>query len=297
MFPTSTYRRLREWWKDPFRARGNFAEHVTIFLTIVLAVVGGLQAAIYWQQKKIMESSGPQTQQLIDAANTQACAARQIAAASEKNAAAAESFSISSGEINRGISDAVGKLQTQAEKMDAARIASEKQSADSLQATIANFHQDQRAWIGVAQMHLISFESGKPMQGDITLFNSGKTPAIHASSGLKAVGVISTTASNQFIEENVNKYLEDVQLNPMEAIPPQGTHVIHILDNAPVEDAQYQRVLKGIGDYYVVGKVSFIDVSRRQQWTTFCLRVSYSANGMDWFYCKSGNDMSYQEEK
>jgi hypothetical protein len=79
----------------------NIAEKITVFLILVTAFIGAVQARIYYQQKKIMESSGQQTQQLIDAANIQACAAK--------------SFAQSAANINLGIGHSVDKLNLQAE--------------------------------------------------------------------------------------------------------------------------------------------------------------------------------------
>jgi hypothetical protein len=93
ILPVRYGRWLRDWWTNPYRPRGNFPEHFTVGVTIVIACIAGIQACIYHQQKRIMESSGHQTQQLIDAANIQACAAQKIADASHRNAKAAESFS------------------------------------------------------------------------------------------------------------------------------------------------------------------------------------------------------------
>ena len=71
---------IREWWSNPYR-RTNWPEIVTAVLTAVIVLVGLLQWNVYQQQKAIMESSGKQTQQLIDAADIQACAASKNAEA------------------------------------------------------------------------------------------------------------------------------------------------------------------------------------------------------------------------
>lgn len=81
--------RIRDWYTDPYRHRSNAAEKLTVLLTLVLAVIGFLQWRVYRQQKAIMESSGQQTQKLIDAANIQAGAATKNAESASVSAKAA----------------------------------------------------------------------------------------------------------------------------------------------------------------------------------------------------------------
>jgi hypothetical protein len=82
---------LFRFWRSIRRKRvgvppANTAEKITVFLTSVLICVGLLQAAIYNQQKKIMASSGAQTDKLIAAAEIQAQAARSNAASASSMA-------------------------------------------------------------------------------------------------------------------------------------------------------------------------------------------------------------------
>jgi hypothetical protein len=65
--PVRIYRWLVTWWTNPFRPRGNFAEHLTVVVSIAIAVIAVFQYHVYRQQKEIMESSGEQTNQLIAA--------------------------------------------------------------------------------------------------------------------------------------------------------------------------------------------------------------------------------------
>ena len=136
----------------------NVAEKITVFLILVTAGIGGIQARIYHQQKKIMESSGHQTDQLIAYAKAQACAAK--------------SFAASAAAINTGIGDAVGKLNLQADKLEksvrqAARLAKATEEANS------NAANADRPWIG-AFFSVSNFESGKAPTYTVTYINSGR---------------------------------------------------------------------------------------------------------------------------
>ena len=102
----------------------------------------------------------------------------KIIAAANKNAGAAMSFSTSASAISAGISDAVTKLQTQAEKMEAARVTAEEDSRRALDAAVNNSHQEQRAWVGAQSANITDpIETGKRIRFQVSFSNSGKTPA------------------------------------------------------------------------------------------------------------------------
>jgi hypothetical protein len=198
ILPLRLLMKFRTWKDDPFRHRPNIAEWLTVFFTGAVIVVGVLQYGVYRQQKRIMESSGGQTDQLIRAAKINACAARQIAAASQKNAKAAESFSATAGLINGSIEGAVGKLQDQVEKMDKARTDANQAAQNALQASIDIASEDRRPWVGLKDFVCKECSTqpdttpptkipiGRPVIMEILniggisgiIENTGKTPAI-----------------------------------------------------------------------------------------------------------------------
>ncbi len=110
ILPVRTWFWIVTAWNN--RRRANIAEAITGFLTLAIVIVGILQWRVYTQQKGIMESSGKQTTQLIDAANIQACAA-------SRNADAAESFSTSAGIQATAFSNAAKAMTDQVQKLQA----------------------------------------------------------------------------------------------------------------------------------------------------------------------------------
>ena len=56
--------------------------------------------------------------------------------------------------------------------------ASVRQSRTSLQATIDNFHQEQRAWLAAGDETYTIAETG-PVESSVSVTNTGKTPAIN----------------------------------------------------------------------------------------------------------------------
>jgi hypothetical protein len=121
------------------------------------------------------EESSLQTDQLIIAAKINALATKD-------NAAAAQSFAASAQKINEGIGDAVIKLQAQADAMETARRSTDTGAQNALQAAIDNFHQEQRAWVGIdiIPAPIDPKAGGIINQASVTVVahNSGRTPAL-----------------------------------------------------------------------------------------------------------------------
>ena len=53
IFPTRVWCWLVSWWTNPYRPRGNFPEHFTVGVTIIIGCIAAIQACIYQQQKDI----------------------------------------------------------------------------------------------------------------------------------------------------------------------------------------------------------------------------------------------------
>ena len=116
-WPLSLWGRYKRWKDDPFRQRAHWSDVATIGLTVTLVAVGVTQACIYDQQKRIMESSGHQTDQLIEAAEIQALASRRIqfatrrqVIAADRNAEAAAAFAVSTEGIKKDTDKAVAQF-------------------------------------------------------------------------------------------------------------------------------------------------------------------------------------------
>ena len=155
------------------------ATRAIAWLTLFIAVIAGLQLYELFE-------GGADTTAIAKAAKQQARSARQIAKASRRNATAAEGFATSAGLINGGINDAVSKLGAQSKAIEAARRSSIDSSSKALQATIDNFHQEQRAWVGITQLNSIVDKSVNPEQ---VLDAKGRgTPAIQEMFGVTNTG-------------------------------------------------------------------------------------------------------------
>jgi len=120
-------RGIRQRLKD-FRDAG-VDRHIELILAFAIAFFAALQWLTSCQNNA---STSRQVSNLITAA--------------DRIDDASDSFSRSAAGINSGVNNAVGKLGVQAQKMEESRKSSEAQAQKPLQATIDNFHLEQKSW-------------------------------------------------------------------------------------------------------------------------------------------------------
>ncbi len=173
---TAKWQRFAHWVKE----ESTVTDWIMALFTVVIAVA----AVLKWRE---MRGAGEQTNKLIQAANLQVTAANQIADASKRNAAAAESFSRNAGAINSGVSGAVDKLNLQAgalkdSVLQATRLAKATEQANK------NVLDADRPWIGII-IDITGFEANRTPTKTIRLVNSGRRPALITS--FKADGAYS----------------------------------------------------------------------------------------------------------
>lgn len=107
-----------------------------VFLTAVIALTGVVGIIMVIR-------GGSDTQKMIKAAQQQADAA--------------EGFAQAARGVNTQVQQAVVKLQSQVDQMDASRKSADRNSATSMQATIDNFHKEDRAWVGISNAKPLRF--------------------------------------------------------------------------------------------------------------------------------------------
>jgi hypothetical protein len=152
--------------------------------------------------------------------------------------------------------------------------ANEEQSRKSLQATIDNFHLDQRAWLGVEDFGL-----SEPIQDGkydiyLKLFNSGKSPALNVTFGTKA-GAFPTPINWKNLSRNQSFKFAN---NNTGSIPPQSPRTVHIYGDFSkiFPDPAYK---KGIEDgsitFYVRGEINYNDTfTKIIHHTPYCMLLS-----------------------
>jgi hypothetical protein len=133
---------------DFIRKHWPTASAVNAFSSLVTALAAVMMVIVYVQISGIMKSQGGQTDQLIDAANTQARASRRIALAARIQGRAASYFSESADQIRQQTEKAVSELERTASDSERAISETSKNAQRALQSSIDLAAEDRRPGSG-----------------------------------------------------------------------------------------------------------------------------------------------------
>jgi|HubBroStandDraft_4_1064222.scaffolds.fasta_scaffold191614_1 hypothetical protein len=231
----------------------------SFFIVLATAFFIGLQ----WLE---MHSGGQDTHDLAVAAGKQAEKMKDMSDAADKIRLAAE-----------GMAAQEQRIADNAEK---ALNASSKQSGTALAATIRQFRDDQRAWVGLGVFTIEHFDNKEAFRLQLPWANSGKTPAIDTQVA------ISYAITDTYMKGPPEDYR--FVFTAASAIPPQGTYATTMTNlAAPLE---YDAIVNGTKRFYVMGRFQYHDIySRPAHTTSFCL--VYSAISKTLIFCEQGNTM------
>jgi hypothetical protein len=283
-FEEKAYFFYLRWW-------GKLPRDRKIELILAFAIV--IFAAAQWITSNINnDSTAHQTDQLIGTAKMSVLAA-------EQNAGAASSFSDSAQRINSSINNATAKLQMQVDNMYESQISSEQESARSLQATIDNFHQEQRAWVGVqGTSDSKGFTEKDTWQIVIVFFNSGRTPAKNVQTSVEYI------TSPVPISGPSPQQIRLLTFRPAQSIAPQGFYRQSIgrasgaentsadqLAGKQVLVSQYHAIKSKQLFLYYFGILKYDDTVGHSHETQFCIYLS-DPDTKETGICDSFNDLN-----
>lgn len=254
-----------------------------IELAIAASILG--ISVVNWHNSK---SSSFQTDQLITAAGVSAYAAQQ-------NVAASRSFANSATGINQGVSDAVRRLQAQANATELARESSEASSAKALQATIDNFHQEQRAWLGVCGVELGAFERNRPVSIFIKFCNTGRSPARGIQEALRYRTAYTVIAGPSAQDLQHLTYIHSTSVAPAGSYTLRGGGGV-IIPDRPEEIQGQNALIKNFSEiqsgrqilYY--GTFRYKDAFGMTRHTEFCVFLA-NPDTKEINYCDAHNDL------
>jgi hypothetical protein len=225
-------------------------------------------------QYRSSQSTTLQTNQLIKAANISAAAA-------EQNVQASQNFADSAKKINKGIADAVVKLNLQAATTN--RLA-EQTSVQARAATVASetakraleagLSRD-RARLEVQNLKLISVGSTvEPVEFSFDFINSGRTPTINPTYVITGPYSSRTNESDRDIEQAI-KMLERTTYQPHQVPDIPGPGSFSNTYRAVKRMNQLDYLYLHDGDYspFFIGKVEYEDIFGGKEWETFCVRI------------------------
>jgi len=203
---------------------------------------------------------------------------KRIITASEAQACAAKSFAASAAKINAGIGTAVGKLNLQAEKLEA-NVKQATRLAKATEDANTNAANADRPWIG-AFFSASNFESGKAPTYTVTFINSGRRPA--------KVDLTATQASPYVVFPQEPRYVVDTLQSTSVLVPNQPS-----VSTWVGKDTDFVAATTPGQVFYVYAKAEYRDArDNSPYWTHVCWRYLSNSEtpSVKWTNCSGYND-------
>jgi len=256
----------------------------TLLFTAVIAVSTALYTLFaFWTLREI-HSGGADTHTLAIAAATQASHTREIAQAAQEQVDAADKISDAANSFSATANVAVEEFKRAAAESAAASREAASNAKNTIKNAQTSFRDDQRAWVGIGPFRVAQFEEQKPLEVDVEILNSGKTPALRVEewarykfSSISQLGPMPTE-------------LADIKWTPEGSVPPQGHQTLH-LDLPWDVWKKNELAIKFKRSYPAFfGVISYNDISGRQHRTQFCFYMK-EPETHSLAFCDQWNDM------
>lgn len=255
---------------------------------------------------------------------------REAAQASTKAAnAASESLEFSNGNFDRMMQRTIDQTTAQIQSAEAAKDAI-AQAQKSLQASIDNFHQEQRAWVGIQAIICKTCNvrrEGLIVDGvQVVFVNTGRTPALDVTPQVWAFwkttkdevprleGILAEQKSKALLLNNlppempaVMKEMIRVHSQPANAQPSLPPNIPRITDVGDADPTANRKPFPEkfpepdtwleIPAWYVVGQITYQDIYSKQiRHTTFCGAIANTIwlnkdRDVQIHFCGVGNSM------
>lgn len=280
--------RIGIWWKGP-----SWTDKAVVVLTVVIVAVGVAQTVIFRKQWQEMHSGGTDTHDLAIAAKTQADEARiQAGQAKIQADKAIESAEYMDQLAKETLAEARGtnKLAVQAQRSAEYAGQLAKTAEAELATAQSNAKNDQRAWLGVQQTQLESFDVGKRISVIVMLSNTGKSPARHET----YVGQIEVLPREA--RPNFGFDIPDPTWTGVASISPQGSYRLQFATSTLLTQDERDLISHGDRVIWVWGTIHYEDIFDQGHITEFCaFSLDTTSNrqppsqGMLMYSCPPGN--------
>jgi len=177
------------------------------------------------------------------------------------------------------------RLDNIAAALDAKRLADKNsaQAAKSLQATIDNFHLDQRAWFGIGNP-ILTFNERVPFEFSVEGKNVGKTPAIQTHLQISWLWKRSSEAFtlSDIVYPRKSENVGDINPGAYLPIFQKGKEV------TPDQIVVLNYLRSGVLTMYVFAEVTYSDIFMKPHWIHMCMIVNKDLTHAH--YCDIYND-------
>lgn len=167
-----------------------------------------------------------------------------------------------------------------------------KSAADTarwaLRFTQDSFRDEQRAWVGVPDLQIVSLPS--PATINVFLHNSGRTPALHVHRAsaymLRDHTVGGPGPEDIAIVENKIRTSGEI------AIAPEEKATLESSDGDNYVFNKWPKIQSGTEFVYIYGIIRYTDVANRTHTTTFCYFLRHPTNPLQLGACEAFNNMN-----
>lgn len=261
----------RRWF--PIKGHPNWAEVVTLCVTVCLLAVGATQAYIYWQQSVLMENTLSQTDRSLILGNGQLIVANRNAKTAQETLTEMQNSSTDThtvAEASKNQSVNTGHLA--------------KQATFSAETARSALVMDQRPWLYVDNIELpVEPQLFVPFSFRGWMSNAGKTP------GTEVLITEQTKWWNS--EPEFPDFSNLPEPKPAQLVMPGIDKYEVVSTPATMDKFPY------IGAYeqtresrlYLLMKISYCDGFGNRYWTTMCVSHGYGDKPKDMRFCPHGN--------
>jgi hypothetical protein len=220
--------------------------------SFIVILATGIFIALQWRE---MHTGGEDTHALAEAAKTQAEKMKTMSEAADKIKEATEGM--------------VGQEKKIVDSSQKSIEASNRQSKASLDATIAQFRDEQRAWVGAVEFgRPNNLEIGKKATFNFVVSNSGKTPALHVTQRIAAWPFAKGQEFHP-VWTPITTQSAVIVLQPGMRITISTNEQF-----APNTETTIARLKTGEEVMYVYGEITYKDVAGRTHYSHFCAYIA-----------------------
>ena len=249
---------------------------------VIMAALAAIFVCLQWWE---MREGGKDTHDLAVAAKTQAERITNMSTAADQ--------------IRQATQDTVAQEKRIADNARDSLAASNRANGATLQATINQFRQEQRAWVGVQDVNPVGgFTEKEPWQATVVFFNSGRTPARHVETS----GMFLTSPFP--IHEPPQEDIKQLTFRPAPSIAPQSYYrqafglpvgaeppMTFQLEGQQTLISQYPLIKSGRLFLYYFGILRYKDNAGVQRDTHFCVLLQNVQTKQGGF-CDGFNDLN-----
>lgn len=192
----------------------------------------------------------------------------------------------------RGAGQQTDRIIAADERLATAMENSVKEAGKSLDASIEQFHREQRAWVGIGGItaHPESFHVGDHAFVNISFKNTGKTPAKN---------ILITVVKDPVPRGIPPRFsYEGEKVARYGLLPPNGDNFasLSIANSISTKEARpltaqvLDTLVSGGTIVYIHGQLSYQDIFNRDHWTTFCYFLLNPQDVVTFGACPEHND-------